>query len=826
MKSYRSLVWKELWTQKVMATLILIAMILSTMMTTVIGQSIGILSAMRENQAAELNGNRYVTLHQLTASQADAISGDDRLSYVERMISIGVSDIPSSKLSVLLREYVGNALSAYPDDSQLESGRLPEQAGEIALPSDALSLLNYNGELGGTITLPIRISLMRDTAENYEYSYDFVLTGILEPNYVGYVSGTINGIVGAGTAAAVLPERYQLYSVDIRTFDKKSFQNTVDDLTKAYDIPDYSVQYNDTLLSAMGIHYNDEAGVDTASGFSFMTIAGVLIGALVLMAAGLVIYNILKIAVAKRVKEYGTLRAIGAERKNLYALVTFQLALLCGIGIPIGILFGMLSAKGILTAATGFFNPDVFLASAQSDVVEMIEANASSKIFPLIISAAITLLFAFIAAMPAARYAAKVSPVIAISGQAVAVKRKNRKAGRIYNFEAFYARMNMKRNKGRTTITILSLVMSITVFVALQSFSGILDASAGIEQMHLGDYSMTSHTAGFSQEDVSNILNIAGVERVSTLKYSLYQSDKDGNWEGIQISFTPQPGETVQIIGIDDERLAARISSLSEKDFQEIKDGTACLIKNPIAFSFGDGVQINTTLSAGESITVNGKELRIAGVLDNPITVENEGFINGVQIVVSDAAFDILTGQDRYLEIYPTISENADRQAVEQSIKAMCQTVGGTWMSYENTDNQLKESYAQIQLLAWGLILFVGLIGVLNIINTVYTNIHTRITEIGVQRAIGMSASSLYKTFLWEGAYYGIIAVIIGGIAGYICTIFISTATMDTVQFVPVPVLTMIEAAVLSIAACLIATCVPLWKISKMDIVSAIENVE
>ena len=42
MKSYRALAWKELQAQKVMATLIFIAVILSTMMTTVIGQSIGI----------------------------------------------------------------------------------------------------------------------------------------------------------------------------------------------------------------------------------------------------------------------------------------------------------------------------------------------------------------------------------------------------------------------------------------------------------------------------------------------------------------------------------------------------------------------------------------------------------------------------------------------------------------------------------------------------------------------------------------------------------------------------------------------------------------
>lgn len=826
MKSYRFLAWKELWTQKIMAILILIAVILSTMMTTVIGQSIGILSSMRQEQAAGLNGNRYVTLHQLTALQANAISGDSRLSYAEKMISVGISDIPNSKLGVLLREYEGNALSAYSEDAQLESGRLPERAGEIALPRDALSLLNDSSELGDTMTLPIRISLMRDTAAAYEGSGDFILTGILKSNYVGYVSGTIQGIVGLGTAAALLPEKYQLYSLDIRTFEKKSFQNTMDDLIQTYNIPDYSVQYNDTLLSAVGIHYNSETRTDTASGFSYMTVAGVLIGALVLVAAGLVIYNILKIAVSKRVKEYGTLRAIGAERKNLYALVAIQLALLCGIGIPIGILLGMLSAKGILTAATGFFNPDIFLAAAQSDVADMIGANASGKIIPLVISASITLLFAFIAAMPAARYASGVSPTIAMSGQAVTVKRKNRKAEHIRSFEAFYARMNMKRNRGRTAITILSLVMSITVFIALQSFSGILDASAGIEQMHLGDYAMTSQTVGFTQEDVSKVRGITGVERVSTLKYSLYESDKDGNWEGIKTSVTPQPGETVQIVSIDDERLMASVPSLSKQDVQSLRDGKACLIKNPIPFSFDDEAQPNTALSAGESISVNGKTLRIVGVLDNPITIENEGFTNGVQIILSDAIYDDLTGQNRYLELYPMVAKDADREAIGQSIEDICQSAGGTWISYENTDNQLQESYEQIRLLAWGLILFVGLIGVLNIINTVYTNIHTRITEIGVQRAIGMSAGSLYKTFLWEGAYYGIIAVVIGGILGYVCTIFIGAATTDTMQLVAVPVLTIIEAAFFSIAACLIATCVPLRKISKMDIVSAIENAE
>ena len=129
-------------------------------------------------------------------------------------------------------------------------------------------------------------------------------------------------------------------------------------------------------------------------------------------------------------------------------------------------------------------------------------------------------------------------------------------------------------------------------------------------------------------------------------------------------------------------------------------------------------------------------------------------------------------------------------------------------------------------MLAWGLILFVGLIGILNIINTVYTNIHTRVTEIGMQRAIGMSASSLYKTFLWEGAYYGITASVIGSILGYICTIFIEAATSDTIQLVAIPVVSILEATLLAVGACLLATAIPLRKISNMSIVDSIETTE
>lgn len=274
----------------------------------------------------------------------------------------------------------------------------------------------------------------------------------------------------------------------------------------------------------------------------------------------------------------------------IYRLVSLQLLILCGAGIPIGLLLGILSAKGVLIAATGLLNPDLFMANSTSELNSAINTASTVKLPMLFASIAVILLFALLAAFPAARYASHVSPTVAMSGQTVKIKRRIKRNRNIRNFEAYYARLNLKRGRGRTAVTILSLVMSITVFVALQSFTGLLDASSSVQDMYFSDY--------------------------------------------------------------------------------------------------------------------------------------------------------------------------------------------------------------------------------------------TRVGEIGMQRAIGMSAASLYKTFLWEGAYYGIIASVIGAVFGYVCCIFVGAAQTDALQLVAVPVMAIVEAAIISIVACLLATAIPLRSIARMSIVDSIETVE
>ncbi len=831
MKSYRALAWKELFAQKVTSVLILIAIILSTITTTVIGQSIGILRAMKEQQAINLSGNSYATFLQITAEQLERLKADSRLSYVDPFISIGTVKL-NDILSLGLTEYMDDSLNAYPSISTVKEGRLPVRAMEIALSEDTLQYLGFDGEVGDVISLPVSKSLRHGIAPSIEFTADFTLAGITQNNYLGYSSGRVTGIVGTGTAAQLLPTSYMYYNVDFRTAAKRAFQDTVNDLTSEMQFHELDTSYNIVYLSAMGISFDSgESGENDGVGFSFMTFAAVMVGVLILLAAGLVIYNILKISVSKRIKEYGVIRAIGGMRGQLYFIVSAQILLLCLIGIPVGMIVGLLSTKGIITMATSMLSPEIFLVQNTTELHSLIGANSSGKAPLLLASAAITLFFAFIAAIPAARFAAKVSPTVAMSGMNTKIKRRKRTIKTIKNFEAYYARLNLKRNWGRTVITILSLVMSISVFVTLQSFTALFDAANSMEGNHLGDYSIVNETVGLSESVLEKLSQNTEVESVAAVQATIYSPDGNHRVHGIIIGFDLHPGEAFQVAGLNDAYWDYFMGdSVSADGLKKLKSGEACVVRNPLPISYEGQTAAMTSFEAGETISVVGKNIPIITTMDGYdgyIGVGNDGYTNGVQLIVSNGLYSELTGISTYNELLPTVKTGIDRGAFGSVISSICKEVPGTTsISYEETDQQLKESFEQIRLLAWGLILFIGLIGILNIINTVYTNIHTRITEIGMQRAIGMSAGSLYMTFLWEGAYYGIIASMIGGLTGYVCTIFISSASTNTLQLVSIPVLSITEAAVISIFTCLIATYIPLKKIAKMNIVESIETVE
>lgn len=822
---------KEILEQKVISILILIAVILSTMMTTAVGQAAGVLSAMRRQQAIAIGGDRQATFVQLTEEQAGILENDPRLSYVGRSIPLGSMEL-NDLLRLDLSEYRENSIKTIPSYTKLVAGRLPRSPMEIALSEDALQFLGFDGKIGDSISLSLSKALRHGiNIEDYDYEADFILTGITENNYLGYTSGSILGLVGEGTAEKVLPEEYLYYSVDVCVADKKSFQTVIDDISAELNLHELDTYYNYPYLNALGIRYDAQSGGTTLDddGFSFLVMAGILVAGLILSAAGLVIYNILKIAVARRIGQYGTLRAIGAQKGQLYCIVAQEVLILCAVGIPVGMLLGFLSAKGILTAALNQLSPEMFLAQDAAQLQGLVEANGSGKWGYLVMSAGITLLFAFLAAAPAAHFAARVSPVNAMHGATGKHIIRRRRKTRIRNFERYYARLNMRRNRSRTAITVLSLVMSITVFITLQGVLSRISVSHMVPE-HLGDYSVVNEYDGFPREELARMEEDQHVESVAAQQYAVYELDEQYAPVGIGTDFVLSVGERFQIYGYNDCWVDySFVDRLTEEQMKMLKAGEGCVVRNPVPMEIEGTMAMTTNIEEGRTITIAGKKLQVLLSLsgyDGYFSVGNGGFINGVQVLVSDRLYPELTGRDHYAEFRPVLKADANREAFDQTLGALASRAAGTtWVSYEETDRQLEESAAQINLLGWGLILFIGLIGILNIINTVYTNIHTRVTEIGTQRAIGMSAGSLYRTFLWEGIYYGMYAALLGSVAGYLCSILVEAAASDTLTFVSVPVTAILEAAVISVVSCLLATAVPLRRISKLSIVEAVDTV-
>ena len=83
---------------------------------------------------------------------------------------------------------------------------------------------------------------------------------------------------------------------------------------------------------------------------SVMTVAGTALPFIGLVVGGLVIMNIMLVAVAERTREIGIRKSLGARRKDILRQFLVEAATLSTLGALIGILLGLAAAKGISMA--------------------------------------------------------------------------------------------------------------------------------------------------------------------------------------------------------------------------------------------------------------------------------------------------------------------------------------------------------------------------------------------------------------------------------------------------------------------------------------------
>lgn len=365
---------------------------------------------------------------------------------------------------------------------RLTAGRMPENEREIILPDRYVEQV-ARVRVGDTLTLSVGqrtlngepIAAHKEYEKNEELTdcreltytvvgifekLDSVIDGGRSPSYVALTAGET---AGPATVFFTLKHPARFYSV------------MKDNLNAGIG---YDWAAHSALLAYSGSFRN---GVLTQLMYGLVTVLVVLIA----FGSISLIYNSFSISVSERTRQFGILKSVGATKKQIRGTVLYEALVLCGIAIPLG--------AGVWCAGIGI------TLYCLRDSFHLILSDTSDVKMKLVVSwvglgmaALLCLSIALISAWIPARRALSVSPIQAIRQSTdIKISRREVKTSRLtqklFGFEGMMASKNFKRNRKRYRSTVVSLFLSVTLFISAAAFCNYLKASVS---------SMTSKDSG------------------------------------------------------------------------------------------------------------------------------------------------------------------------------------------------------------------------------------------------------------------------------------------------------------------------------------------
>ncbi|MEG2984532.1 MAG: FtsX-like permease family protein, partial [Peptostreptococcaceae bacterium] len=462
---------------------------------------------------------------------------------------------------------------------------------------------------------------------------------------------------------------------------------------------------------------------------------GVIISIVVILSSILVIYNIFYLSIVTKVQEFGKLRAIGATKKQIKSIVLKEGMFLSLIAIPMGVLLG--------------YTINTFIIGKL-----LLSYISVSKLPIAILVMAVSFLTVFISLLKPMKVASKVSIIDAIRYNGEAKNNdKTRKGYESINVKRLsYA--NLHRNKKRTYVTIISLSLSGIIFIVMASVMNSIDAEKRARvhfpqdiKIYMDGYTWGEEDSPSTELNMLQMKNPLGEDFRNKLK----------NIDGVTEIDNSKSVKT-ELKGYKTEEKYQDLKSIEDYD------------KKDLELYLEEGKIDLEKLKSGEEITINypelAKELDIkAGdkvtlvIYDGDKKIEKEFKVQAITLGsgtfgIHNDAFDKMLDTDATTGIGIYVDKNK-YESVKEGIKNLDKS--NDYMSASFIDESIKSfelSIKSTKAMGYSLVIVVGVIGFMNLINSMITSIITRKKELGVLQAIGLTDKQLIKMLNIEVMFY------------------------------------------------------------------------
>lgn len=793
---------KNLRLNKKRTIVTIIGIILSTALMVGIGLLFSSFQDLMIRDTIGYNGKYEANYGDVDLDKLNDIKDKDFTYFYEK--PIGFSKIESSN-EYKPYMYITSVNKEYFDELKLIEGSFPKNENEAVISNHVITNGGLNYKVGDIVTFKYgkRNIEGNGTLANSEFvdgefltnegTHTYKIVGIVErSNFENYSA--------CGYTAFTLDVNNDKGSVNLYVmFNKnKKIIKQSEELAKRLNY-DNDINYNSTLLALYG---------ESTYGNVMTTMVSMMMIMLSLVSIGciIVIYNSFAISVMERKKEFGLLSSIGTTKRQLSHTVFFE-ALVVGV---IGIILG------ILGAYIGIGCVILIINNLISDMLEYKLHLVTNPLF-IIIPVIFMIIVIGVSAFIPSRRASKVSPIEAIrQNDDIKINKKKIRTSKLvlklFGIEGEIALKNIKRNKKKYRVTIVSLFISIVLFISFSSYMNYtLNTASSVMGEVPYDYQI-SYFGDDPNNDKEALDKINEIVKSSDVKeyvsYSVSNLSIIGNYtySDEYLDFYKSAYGENGIKALNNLKYQyISIYILDDNSYNKYKkliglDKDSVILLNKFkGVSYGNNKRVNYNIPVINNGNINIKICNFDNDEDVDTTkycnnnidnifvtnksfdlIEEFSYMDDFKLIVNKKLYDSISDSSTHYTQFNIISDNTNN--IDKLTKDLDKYSNVNYTNIKEAMKQTNNLILVVKILMYGFISLVTLIGVTSVFNTISTSMALRKREFAVLRSIGLTNRGFNKILFFESLFFGMKSLIFAIPVSIGITVLIHYALADMVS--------------------------------------------